>query len=172
MREKSLIRVVALGNPDRGDDGAALRVAENLRAEALVCLAGRPGVGLLHLLFPGGPVLLMDVTVTGAPPGTIHLHPLETLDPLLLPDGRVSSHGFGVADALALARTLSLPFPPGLFLGIEGISFVPGGDLSPQVKAVLPLAEAEARSALRQLREKATEAPFHPFPATEERGGF
>ncbi len=170
MTGGTLIRIVALGNPDRGDDGAALRVAANLHDEAPVYLAGRPGVGLLHLLPPNDLVLLLDVTVSGAPPGTLHLLRLETLSPQLLPDRRVSSHGFGAAEALALARALGLPFARGFFLGIEGASFDIGSSFSPQVEAVLPLAEAKARSALHQLRTGAAEAWFSPSPPFTEGG--
>lgn len=141
------LRIVALGNPDRGDDGAVLLVASRFVDDprALIVLAGRPGVDLLDLLPAGERCLLMDVTWSGSPPGTIHRIPLNELVPAVLPDQRVSSHGFGPGEALSLARALGRPLPRGLFLGIEGRSYDPGHELSPEVREALPKLEQEVR---------------------------
>lgn len=137
--------MIALGNPDRGDDGAALLVASRFMDDprAAVVLAGRPGAGLLDLLPARGRCLLMDVTLSGSPPGTIHRIPLQELDPAALPDLRVSSHGFGPGEALSLAGVLGRPRPPGLFLGIEGEIYDPGSEMSPEVRRALPMLEKE-----------------------------
>ncbi len=141
------VTLLVLGNPDRGDDGAALLAAKRLEEEAQqaaevaaegmgtvspaappprVLAAGRPGAGLLDLLPEDGPCLLMDVVCSGAPPGTVHCIPLRDLHPALLPDLRTSSHGFGPGEALSLGRALGRRIPEGYFLGIEGASFGPG----------------------------------------------
>lgn len=145
------LRIVALGNPDRGDDGAALLVASRFVDDprALTVLAGRPGVDLLDLLPARDRCLLMDVTWSGSPPGTIHRIPLEELDPAVLPDLRVSSHGFGPGEALSLARAMGKPLPHGLFLGIEGRSYDAGDGLSSEVRETLPKLEQEVRRFLR-----------------------
>jgi hydrogenase maturation protease len=100
-----------------------------------VVLAGPPGPDLLEILRPDRPCILMDVTWSRAPPGTIHKIPLLDLMPGILPDLRVSSHGFGPGEALSLARALGRSIPPGVFLGIEGESFEVGRFLSPPVEA-------------------------------------
>ncbi|MGD2124021.1 MAG: hydrogenase maturation protease [Gemmatimonadota bacterium] len=142
------VRIIALGNRDRGDDGAALLVAERFTADALVIPAGRPGADLMDLLPPEEPCILLDVTLSGSPPGTIHEMTLESLDPHLLPDLRISSHGFGPGEALALAKALGRPLPEGMFLGIEGESFELGAGLSPPVSHALPHFEERVRRAL------------------------
>lgn len=146
------VRVVALGNQDRGDDGAALLVANRLHREAKVILAGRPGPGLLDLLPMEEVCVLLDVTCSGAPAGTFHRIKLKDLQPALLPDLRVSSHGFGPGEALALARTLGRPLPEGYFLGVEGERFGPEQSLSPDVEKRLPAFEEMARQVIRELR--------------------
>ena len=145
------VRIVALGNQDRGDDGAALLVAARFETEASLVLAGRPGPGLLDLLPPDRDCLLLDVTSSGPPPGTLHQFPLEGLNPGLLPDARVSSHGFGPGEALALARTLGRRLPAGYFIGIEGEYYELGTGLSPAVEEALPRFEEMVREALRRL---------------------
>jgi len=145
--------IIALGNPDRGDDGAALLAAERLREEAMVVPAGRPGLALLGLLTPDRPCILLDVTVSGAPPGSIHESDLQELDPSVLPDSRLSSHGFGPAETFALARSLGRTLPRGKFMGIEGESFRLGEGLSPRVRSALHGFEERIRVTVRALSE-------------------
>jgi hydrogenase maturation protease len=123
-------------------------VAARFREEVPVFLAGRPGPGLLDLLPPAEPCLLLDVTSSGSPPGTIHRIPLEALSVGSLPDARVSSHGFGPGETLALARAVGRPLPPGFFLGIEGSSYGIGEGLSEEVERALPGLEAAVREHL------------------------
>ena len=144
-------RIVALGNPDRGDDAAALEVASRFRDQASVILAGRPGAGLLDLLPPEDTCLLLDVTWSGSPPGTLHRIPLADLAAAPLPDTRISSHGFGPGEALELARSLGRPLPNGLFLGIEGESYDLGMGISSAVRGALPRLEAAVRDFLASL---------------------
>lgn len=142
---------MALGNRDRGDDGAALVVAGRLSPEAEVVMAGRPGADLLDHLALGGPCLVLDVTWSDAPSGTLHTIPLEDLRPGLLPDRSLSSHGFGPGEALALARVLGREIPRGYFVGIEGHRYDIGQRLSPEVEGRLDAFEERAREAIREL---------------------
>ena len=145
------VRIVALGNPDRGDDGAAMLVASRFQGRVPVVLAGRPGAGLLDLMAPSGWCLLLDVTCSGSPAGTLHEIPLEELTPGTLPDARVSSHGFGPGEALALGRALGRKLPRGLFLGIEGVNFRQGGEMSQEVLNNLAGMEAMVARAISTL---------------------
>ena len=145
------MRIVALGNPDRGDDGAAMAVATLLQDEVPVILAGRPGPALLDLLPEDEVCILMDVTWSGAPPGTLHRIPLHELTPSLLPDLRVSSHGFGPGEALALARALGRKLPTGCFVGIEGERYGLGEELSPAVREGLMAMEGKVREVMGEL---------------------
>jgi hydrogenase maturation protease len=100
-------RVIALGQAAAGDDGVGFRVLDALRARGVP-----PGVELLRaaedsalveLLETPAPVVLVDA-VLGSPAGEV-----VELAPHQLADGiqAVSTHGLGVAQALALARTLT-----------------------------------------------------------------
>jgi hydrogenase maturation protease len=77
---------------------------------------------------------LVDAAVTGAPPGTIHVFDCAIADlPTMRPGA--SSHGLGVAEAIAMARALhELPRVCRLY-AIEGVNFAPGAAISPAVRA-------------------------------------
>lgn len=121
-----MIRVIALGTALRGDDGFALALAERACAgdpRVELILAGRPGLGLLDLLDTSSPVVLLDVVVSGAEPGTLHRCPLAELPERVRALVDVSSHGQGPAEALSLARALGRELPPGEFVGVEASRF-------------------------------------------------
>jgi len=145
------VKVIVLGNPDRGDDGAAMVVGARIQDRVQVVLAGRPGPSLLDLLPEDEVCILMDVTCSGAPPGTIRKVPLSQLTPELLPDLRLSSHGFGAGETLALARALGRSLPTGYFLGIEGERYELGGGFSPAVEEKLTPLETLLEETVRSL---------------------
>lgn len=77
---------------------------------------------------------LVDAVCSGARPGTLHRFDVGER---ALPSGlfRVSTHRFGLADALELARALGRLPPRVTVYGIEGSRFAPGEPLSPAVAA-------------------------------------
>lgn len=145
------VRVIALGSPMNRDDGAAMRAARALEGEAEVVLAGRPGPGLLDLLAPTTPTLLLDVVRRGLDPGSLIELDLAELASASVDDGAVSSHGLGPAQAFRLAEALGRELPPGCFLGIGGARFDPGDGLSPEVEAGLDALIEAARGAIAKL---------------------
>ncbi|MBX3275699.1 MAG: hydrogenase maturation protease [Sandaracinaceae bacterium] len=151
------VRVIALGSAMSRDDGAALAAARALEGEpgATIVLAGRPGPGLLDLLAPGAPVVLLDAVRGGAAPGEIVELSLDALARAAVANDAVSSHGLGVASALRLGIALGRALPPGRFVGIGGARFEPGEALSPEVAAALPRMIEAARAAVAALREAA-----------------
>lgn len=142
---------MALGNEDAGDDAAALLASRSLEADADVIRAGRPGPGLLDLLKPGRPVVLLDVIRSGAPAGTLHRISLEELAERVRARVPASSHGFGPAETLALGRELGRALPRGTLLGVEGTAFGPGEEPGPAVRAAIPELAAAARAEVRRL---------------------
>lgn len=147
------VRVVALGSAMASDDGAALRAAEALRADArteVIC-AGRPGPSLLDLLEASTPTLLLDVVRHGVEPGRIVSLPLDALINTVVGQDPVSSHGLGVAEALRLGEALGRSMPPGRFVGLGGARFGPGIELSPAVSENMAAYVAAARLAVREL---------------------
>jgi hydrogenase maturation protease len=87
-------------------------------------------------------VWLVDAVRSGAPGGTVHRLDAGEQE---LPAGlfRASTHAFGLAEAVELARALGrLPARTVVF-GIEGARFEAGDELSPAAAAAVPkVAEA------------------------------
>jgi hydrogenase maturation protease len=108
--------------------------------EATTLLDGFAGAEALYLI---------DAAASGAPPGTVRRFDAGTS---ALPSGlaEMSSHGFGLAQAIELARALgSLP-PRCIVYAIEGARFDAGAALSPAV------VRAAATAAERILAELTT----------------
>lgn len=131
--------VIGIGNPDRGDDAAGLVVARALRDRlpdgVEVLEHDGEATRLLERMADAEAVFLIDAAVSGAPAGTIrrfdaHDGPL----PQAL-FGMPSSHGFGLAEAVELARALGRLPPCCIVHAIEGGTFETGADLSPEVAA-------------------------------------
>jgi hydrogenase maturation protease len=114
----SSVRVIGVGTPF-GDDRAGLEIAARVAAAAPrgcdVVATERPGSELIELLHGSGATILLDAVRSGAAAGTIHDLPLDDLAP---PRPAMSSHGIGIAEALALARVLGYR-PRGRFIGVE-----------------------------------------------------
>jgi hydrogenase maturation protease len=139
---KTSIKIIGVGNAWRGDDGAGLMVAQRLRQENFPYaeIAESPGTGsaLADAWQDATRVIVVDAVVAGGPPGAIYrfdAHNLAATFPVASP---ASSHGWGVAEAVALGR-LFQELPPVLIIyGIEGQNFTLGDGLSPAVAAAIP----------------------------------
>jgi hydrogenase maturation protease len=79
-------------------------------------------------------VFLIDACVSGAPPGTIHRFDVGSAAMPALTPG-FSTHGFGLAEAVELARALGLLPRRTIVYAIVGASFETGAPLSPPVAA-------------------------------------
>ena len=102
-------RVIGVGNLDRGDDAVGRIVAQRLRLRQLpdvdVIEDGGEALSLMSRFEGVDAVYLVDAAVSGAPPGTIRRFDVTTAP---LPDAMatLSTHGFGLAAAIELARVL------------------------------------------------------------------
>ncbi len=164
--------VIGVGNPDRGDDGVGRVVACLLRtrAPAKVPIVEHDGeaTALLGELQSARCAWLIDAALSGAPPGTIHRIDCGSGDGVV-PDGAVSSHGFGVAQALALARALGTLPRHCIVYAIEASDFTPGAPLSPAVAhAALEVAE-RILAELATLPPPSIHRPPHRAPAPDRR---
>lgn len=128
------VLVVGVGHRDRGDDGAGPAVAARLAALApwgvdAVAWEGDP-IALLDRWAGYARVVVVDATRSGAAAGTVR--DLDEHGPFRV-DRATSSHGFGLAETIALGRVLGRL--PGAFdlIGIEGGGFVVGAPLTPAV---------------------------------------
>ena len=138
------VLVVGIGNPDRGDDGVGplvvRQVAEHLPPD-LIC-----HVGIIERT--GDALALIDdwagrdavVLVVAAAPVSVsgRVHRIDLLEDRLPDDMSLSStHAFGVAAAVGLARTLGLLPRRVIVYAVEGEQFVPGAPVSEAVAAAV-----------------------------------
>jgi hydrogenase maturation protease len=147
------IKVIGVGNVWRGDDAVGPRVARCLQEEPwpqVEILESQGTAGVLQEAWKDAArVIVVDAVVTGGPPGAIYR--FDAHDPAItFPVSRSSSsHGWGVAEALALGR-LFQELPPVLIIYcIEGENFALGDELSPTVAAAVPEA---ARAIIQEIQ--------------------
>lgn len=152
-----VVTVIALGSRTACDDEAALLAAERLQARvgarARIVLAGRPGPGLVDLLDPAEPTVLLDVIAAGLAPGEVLAVPLRALPRAVVAGRSVSSHGLGPAEALRLAGSLGRALPEGTFVGIEGARLTPGAGMHPAVRDGIEALVERAAAAVHELSE-------------------
>lgn len=132
--------IVGAGNAFRRDDGAGLATAGRLRGALSgdIRVLAKEGdlASLLDDWQGADAVVVIDATASGSEPGTIRRYEAHEA-PLPAVFSRQSTHSFGVAEAVELARALArLPARVVVF-GIEGRDFTPGEGLSPEVDAAV-----------------------------------
>jgi len=129
--------LIGIGNAYRSDDGVGLVVIRVLQAKGLpdtLCIeSDGDGAALMEAWASASKVILIDAVTPGVKPGTIH-HFDALTQPIPAELSFLSTHAFGVAEALQLARSLHR-LPASLVVyGIEGKNFTAGTDLSPEVE--------------------------------------
>jgi hydrogenase maturation protease len=137
--------VVGIGNPDRGDDGFGPAVVRRLlgRVTSAARVRERSGDALALIEDWNGfaSVIVVDAVAPISDPGRVHRLDL-TSSPLPIGFAPRSSHAFGVAETVELARNLGrLPRCLVAYL-VEGEQFETGAPLSQAVvEAVEDVAE-------------------------------
>jgi hydrogenase maturation protease len=92
-------------------------------------------------------VIVVDTVVSGGRPGAIYRFNAHSAGVPAQLSRSPSSHGWGVAEALALGQVFQ-ELPPFLVIyGIEGKNFGPGQEVSQEVEAAIP-------EAVRRLRQE------------------
>lgn len=137
MSESTLI--IGIGNEYRGDDAVGLHVARMLRSilsssfpEIAIVECGGEGAALLDLWQEAERVILIDASCSGLPAGTV-----TRFDPLIHPippSTLTSSHAFGPAEAIELARQLNMLTCQLVIYAIEGKNFATATELSPEAE--------------------------------------
>lgn len=137
----SALRIIGIGNPDRGDDALGPAViaalASDPPAAAELATASGDMLALLEQWQGDDAVFLVDAMAPGQAPGQV----------VRLDAGRevlgnalanfASSHAFNLAEAIELGRALGR-LPAALVIyGAEGVNFEPGAALSPMVAAAV-----------------------------------
>ena len=139
------VHIIGVGSPF-GDDRLGWVAAETLQRSSavnalepgriVISILDRPGAMLLAHCHDADHVIVMDAVRSGAVPGTRHRLSVSDLAGSRLP---ATSHGFGVAAALELARVLG-GLPDRLLLyGIEMDASCSGCVLSDAVAGVMPV---------------------------------
>lgn len=139
---KSQIILIGVGNEFRGDDAVGLLIARRLTEMNLPGVTVRElsgeGAALMEAWQGADAVFLFDAVFTGKKPaGTIYR--MDAHAQTIPADFfHYSTHRFGAAEAVELARELGqLPLRLIIF-GVEGEDFDYGAKLSPAVEKTLP----------------------------------
>jgi hydrogenase maturation protease len=130
--------VIGVGNPYRGDDAAGLVIAGELKERAPAGVDVRENAGelatMMELLENADAVIFIDAVCSGSEAGEVfrfdaagEMMPAEYF--------RYSTHGFGIPEAVELARALGRLPGKVIVYGVEGKAFDMGAGLSPEVEA-------------------------------------
>jgi hydrogenase maturation protease len=159
MKALRVIRIIGVGNEARGDDGVGLIIARVLRdrhpPDAIVSEHSGEGTSLLECWRADDAIIFIDAMASDAVAGTIRRIDARA--------GRMpeqafsySSHAFGVAEAIELARALD-SLPAALIVyGIEGQQFTPGAGLSGSVRRAIPEAIASVLCEVARISQGAS----------------
>lgn len=135
------ILIIGVGNAWRGDDALGLVVAQRLRALLPATVtsleASGDGTALLSLWRDADVVFLVDAVQSGVRPGTVQRFEVST-QPLSSQTFRTSTHAFGLAEAIELARALGQLPTACIVYGVEGAVWDVGAGLSAAVEASVP----------------------------------
>lgn len=135
------IRIIGIGNRDRGDDALGPLVADALdgRLPDTVGVVEHSGevAGLVDLMSGAEAVYLVDAAVMGLEPGRLRVFDASA-SPLPALGGAFSSHALGLSEAIELARALDVLPPVCRVFAVEAASFEAGEGLSKQVADTLP----------------------------------
>jgi hydrogenase maturation protease len=120
--------IIGVGNAYRGDDAAGLIVARGLKGRlpdhVTILEEGGEGTTLLESWKDAEVVILIDAVHSGGEPGTLYRFDAHAQ---AVPANffHYSTHAFGVAEAIELARALDRLPPCLVVYGIEGKNFRP-----------------------------------------------
>jgi hydrogenase maturation protease len=134
------VHVIGVGSPF-GDDRLGWLVAEMVQRKLApgtvdISTRDRPGTLLLNEWREDQRLVLVDAMQSGAQPGSLHRMAASEVG------GETpgsSSHGFGVAAALALARVLGRDLSRATVFGVEMSTDQVADVLSEPVRAALPV---------------------------------
>ena len=134
------VLVVAIGNPDRGDDGFGPGVAQRLRGRvpptARILERGGDALALIEDWDGMPSVIVIDAMAPISKPGQVHRFDL-TESPLPIGFAPSSTHALGVAETVELARSLGRLPQCLLAYFVEGEQFETGTPLSPVIAAAV-----------------------------------
>ncbi len=135
------IRIIGIGNRDRGDDAVGPVVVQALqgRLPKYVSAFEHSGevAGLMDCMDGAEAVYLVDAAAMGLEPGSLRAFNASK-GPLPSLGGGYSSHAMGVSEAVELARALNVLPPVCRVFAVEAATFAAGDGLSAPVDAAIP----------------------------------
>jgi len=154
--DRPLALVVGIGNSERGDDGVGPRVARRLRgrvpAGVSVLECGADALALMQDWEGIASVILVDAMALITKPGRVHRLDLAR-NQLPVAFAPPSTHTFGLAETVELARSLTrLPQFLVAYL-IEAERFETGAPLSPAVATAIEEAAEQVLAELALLSQ-------------------
>ncbi|MBI2470093.1 MAG: hydrogenase maturation protease [Planctomycetes bacterium] len=131
------VLIIGIGNTYRSDDAVGLCVAQHLKRQPFDCVnvieENGDGVTLMDSWKDAEVVIIIDAVYSGAKPGTIHRFDAH-IQSIPTEFFHYSTHAFGVAEGIELARAIK-QLPQNLIVyGIEGKCFEAGTGLSLEVE--------------------------------------
>jgi len=149
--------VIGAGNPERGDDAAGRAVVRLLRGTlpdevALVELDGEATALLAHFE-DVETAFIVDACASGLRVGSLQRFDVSA-EPLPQATFSLSTHGFGLAEGIELARALDQLPERCIVYAIEGNAFEAGAPLSPQVAAAVTVTATRLRAEITGSEER------------------
>ncbi len=148
--------VVGIGHPDRGDDAFGALVVQALDGRlppdvpAIECRSDM--LSLIEDWSGCDGLVCIDAAAPLGNPGRIRRIDLNT-HPLPADPCAMSSHDFGLAQAIGLARSLELAPRRIIVYAVEAISFDSGALPSPAVAAAVPIVANRVVTEIQRLRD-------------------
>lgn len=132
--------LIGIGNPFRRDDGVGIQVAKRILAmkpaEFEVLTQAGEGAALMESWSGAEQIVVVDAVRSHSTPGRVH--EIDASSQRVPSEFfHYSSHAFGVAEAIELARTLNQLPPRVVVIGIEGQDFSEGVGLTPEVETAV-----------------------------------
>ncbi|WP_083329119.1 hydrogenase maturation protease [Marinobacter salinus] len=135
------VRIIAIGNTDRGDDAVGPAVVQALQGrlpESVSAFEHNGEVaGLMDCMDGAEAVYLVDAAAMGLEPGSLRAFDASE-KPLPSLGGAYSSHALGLSEAVELARALGVLPPVCRVFAVEAATFEAGEGLSAPVDAAIP----------------------------------
>ncbi len=149
------VRVIGIGNPDRGDDGIGAvvvhRLIHRLPDDVSVLMRSGDMLTLSNDMAGIDALVFIDAAAPAGSPGRIHRIDL-TAGRLERSVSFASSHSFGLADAIALAQALGIASQAIVVYAIEGACFELGASITLEVVAAAGLAADRVVAEVSRLR--------------------
>ncbi len=141
-RKSTTLLVIGVGNLYRSDDGAGITVVRRLKERGISGIEFTEhrgeGTDLIEVMKGYRSVFLVDAVQSGSSPGEI-IRIEAHREPLPAQFSAGSTHSFGVAEAIEMARILG-ELPQRLIVfGLQGLDFSVGANLSVEIEQAIPV---------------------------------